>query len=205
MAYLEDRGPNVKFSYFCIASNLALNMMRKLNLNTLKHKLPGITVGQGYFLWEAALLCLVGNKHSSGVILEVTGKFEEKFEIIWEGNVTDEMCQSWGDIKEATEYGAMALAVLVILQLTEYVVSGRSRQGTSIDYFLVSNTATELLFPDPDAILEVSGIFMETKGNTINMRVNEKLKRLEKSGFKNYPAYIVVTEFSKPSTKILKK
>lgn len=176
---------------------------RKLNLNILKTKLPGITEGQGLFLWEAALLCLAENKHNSGTILQVYGKYVETFQLIWEGDVTEEMKQNWGDIKEATEYGAMAIAILVILTLTDYVILGRSRQGTSVDYFLTS--AISEVFSDPEAALEVSGLLKETKGNTINMRINDKLRRLEKSGYKELKTFVVVTEFGQPKTKIVQK
>jgi len=178
--------------------------MRKLNLNILKTKLPGITEGQGYFLWEAALLCLVENNHNSGTIIQIKGKFVEAFQLIWEGEVTTEMKQNWGDVKEATEYGAMAIAILVILALTNFVILGRSRQGTSVDYFLTSSTST-LVFPEPDAALEVSGLLKETKGNTINMRINDKLRRLEKLGYKQLKTFVIVTEFGQPKTKIVQK
>jgi len=180
-------------------------MTRKLNLDILKNKLPGITEGQGYFLWEAIILCLEANGHQSGVTLIVTGKFEEQFQIEWSGKITPEMRQSWGDVKEATEYGAMALAVLIILNLTNFVVSGRSRQGTSVDYFLVSAALSTTPFPEPEAALEVSGILKQRRGNTISMRINDKVKRLQQSGTKNLPTYIVVTEFGQPKTKIIKK
>lgn len=180
-------------------------MIRKLNLDTLKSKLPGITEGQGYFLWEAVVLCLEANGHQSGVTLIVTGKFEEQFQIQWTGKTTPEMRQSWGDAKEATEYGAMALAVLIILDLTNFVVSGRSRQGTRVDYFLVSETLSNTPFPEPEAALEVSGILKQSRGNTISMRINDKIKRLEQSGIKNLPTYVIVTAFGKPTSKIIKQ
>ena len=115
------------------------------------------------------------------------------------------MRQSWGDVKETTEYGAMALAVLIILHLTNFVVSGRSRQGTRVDYFLVSAALSNALFSEPEAALEVSGILKQNRGNTISMRISDKVKRLQQSGAKNLPTYIVVTEFGQPQTKIIKK
>ena len=84
------------------------------------------------------------------------------------------------------------------------MILGRSRQGTSIDYFLTSSPSA-LVFSEPKAALEVSGLLKATKGNTINMRINDKLRRLEKSGFKTLKTFVVVTEFGQPKTKIVQK
>lgn len=182
-----------------------MKTMRKLNLDILKTTLPGITSGQGYFLWESAILCLEEHEHSSGAVLKVNGKFKEEFQLFWTGKVTDEMRQSWGDVKEATEYGAMALAVLLIYTLTDFIITGRSRQGTRVDYHLVSSEQGHTVFSEPEAALEASGILKETKGNTINMRINDKIRRLQETGFENLPTFVVVTAFNYPTTKIVQK
>ena len=59
--------------------------MRQLNLDILKQGLPGFSKTIGAYLAEAALVCLEENKHQSGVLIEITGDFQETFEIIWTG------------------------------------------------------------------------------------------------------------------------
>ena len=62
--------------------------MRQLNLDILKQGLPGFSKTIGAYLAEAALVCLEENQHKSGVLIEITGDFQETFEIIWTGNIT---------------------------------------------------------------------------------------------------------------------
>ena len=52
--------------------------------------------------------------------------------------------------------------------------------------------------------MEVSGIGKETESNTINKRINVKLKQVKKLRDKNLPTYVVVIEFGSPKAKIVK-
>ena len=51
--------------------------------------------------------------------------------------------------------------------------------------------------------MEVSGIGKETESNTINKRINVKLKQVKKLRDKNLPTYVVVIEFGSPKAKIV--
>ena len=152
--------------------------MRTIHLNTLKEGIPGITVAIGAFLAEAAAYCLEIQGHKSGVILHVTGDYEAKFSLKWSENIDDSVKKAWADEKEATEYGATAIALLLIDELTDFVISKRLRQGERADYFLQKKEHLNIL--SSQAILEVSGIFEEKKGNTINMRIGVKKANIDK-------------------------
>lgn len=108
--------------------------MRKLNLNNLKEGIGGLTEAFGIFLAEAAMFCLEVNNHKGKAILKVEGDFKENFEIIWTDKLTEEVKNSWQDKKEATEYGATAIAMLLLLELTDYNRFKRTRGGT--DYII---------------------------------------------------------------------
>lgn len=178
--------------------------MIQLNLDTLKEGLPVISKNIGAYLAEAAAYCLTRNGHQSGVILDVSGAFEEQVKVIWEQKIDEETARAWADGIEATEYGAVALAILLIQAFTTYNTFERSVRGTGFDYWLGMKDYEEekLPFWQRKARLEVSGIWKENRFNTINTRIELKKKQVLKSDGLNLPVLIVVVEFSTPKSKI---
>ena len=53
------------------------------------------------------------------------------------------------------------------------------------------------------AYMEVSGIWKETPTNTLNVRVNKKIKQVNRKKDK-LPSFVLVTEFGTPASKIVK-
>jgi len=78
--------------------------------------------------------------------------------------------------------------------------------GEGADFFLCKKTdSNKLSFQqNPAAKLEVSGIWNEKLGNTINMRINIKKRQVEK-GTLGFPIYIIVVEFGGLKAKFIKK
>ena len=113
--------------------------------------------------------------------------------------MTDQIDRTWGD--EATESGACAIAMLLILQLTEYTIVRRST-GTGIDYWLGYREKKDI-FEDA-ARLEVSGIAVGNKSD-ITTRVRQKKKQTKPTDEGGWPAYIVVVEFGTPQAQVEKK
>jgi hypothetical protein len=112
---------------------------------------------------------------------------------------------SWNDKEEATEFGACAIAILVILDLTDYTVISRAAKGGGFDYWLgKEENDEELPSYQNKARLEVSGI-LRGNDSDIQSRVRKKLKQVEPSDDTTLPAYIVVVEFSKPLSLVVKK
>ena len=78
--------------------------------------------------------------------------------------------------------------------------------GEGADFYLCKKEDAKQSFfqQNPEAKLEVSGIWNEKLGNTINMRVSMKEKQVAK-GMIDLPIYIVVVEFGKPKAKFIQK
>lgn len=181
--------------------------MKKLDLDILKTGVPVISKKIGAFLAEAAAICLHMNGYKSGVKLKLEGEVTETLVIEWNDKITEDVLNSWNDPKEATEFGATALAILLLLQYTDFTYFIRAFQGTGIDYWLGKGKYTGEGLPTGDrkGRLEISGILKQSKGNTINMRINRKKKQSKQTDDTELPVYIVVVEFSQPKAKIIKK
>jgi len=117
------------------------------------------------------------------------------------------MRRSWKDLQEATEYGAVAIAILLVINCTEYTIIERAVKGTGFDYWLLEDAFydEEEIFPSGTARLEVSGIIHAEKDSEIRARVREKKKQTEVSDDRRLPALIIVTEFSRPETHMVRK
>ena len=179
-------------------------LMKKLNLDELRNGSYGISKNIGAFLTEAALVCLHLNQHPPGTTLYVDGFSDKSFILDWSDQVTPAIVRSWKDLNEATEYGATALATLLIQAISGLVIGGRVPQQEQPDYILQRPENYRINIIEPEAFLKVSGILTEKRGNTINMRVERKERHIKQGAKRNYPTYIIVIEFGKPKSKIAK-
>lgn len=175
----------------------------RIDLAKLFEGLPGLTKRHGGAHYEAALICLEKHHHQSGVQCHLNSLNENlsTLELVWAEEITEQTRNSWNDISEATEWGAAGIAILVILECTEYTVIRCSKKGTGFDYWLgykkdVDNLGENVL--KDEARLEVSGILSEQKGNTVKQRVKKRDRQTKKSDDLRMPVYIVVVEFSSP-------
>lgn len=178
------------------------NSFLKICLDDLQNGHPGISSSCGSYLGEAAKVCFDNQKHISDVRMSLSGISKKKCEVVWNSKITDQIKRTWNDMQETTEYGACGVAVLLILELTEYTVIERSRKGTGFDYWLGYKN-TDLPFQN-SARLEVSGILKGTK-NAFDSRIKQKKKQTLPTDNSNFPAYIVVVEFGEPKAAVEKK
>ena len=175
----------------------------RIDLAKLFEGLPGLTKRLGGVHYEAALVCLEKHHHQSGVQCHLNSLNENlsTLELVWAEEITEQIRNSWNDLSETTEWGAAGIAILVILECTEYTVIRRSKRGTGFDYWLGYkkdfDDVDENVLKD-EACLEVSGILSEQKTGRIKQRVKEKVRQTKKSDDLEMPAYIVVVEFSSP-------
>ena len=153
------------------------------------------------------MVCFHRCGHRSGVRLIVHyADAEEPVEICWEGEIDAQLLRSFEE-RRATDNAACAIALLLMRELTEYTAIKQSPIGTTIDYYLTSKHRAgelrneDLIFNQVEARLEVSGILRETPENTVEHRINQKRRRLEREG--DLPDLIVVVEFSKPWSKVV--
>ena len=172
-----------------------------LNLDSLQLGLPGITPVIGSSFAEASRLCFCYHGHPVGVQLIVEGDFTATYEVSWSGDVTDQERDSWQDQQELTESGACGVAILLILELTEYTVIRRAMKGTGIDYWLGHKEDTAPF--QSAARLEISGI-LSGDSSKVQHRVREKLQQTSPTDGK-LTAHVVVVEFSRPTASVLVK
>jgi hypothetical protein len=127
--------------------------------------------------------------------------------LFWQDEVNDQVKRAWNESQEATEYGATAIALMILQQLTEYTVIERSFTGTGFDYWLGTGEYDENLLPfvQRKARLEISGIWKASANNTIDARVQLKRKQLEQSDATLLPGLIIVVEFGTPTAKFMIK
>lgn len=175
----------------------------QLVLAELAKGLHGLTPYFGGILAEAGAICFESQNHPNGVALQVNGTFEGRYQVFWQ-QVTEQMVRCWNDTEDATEHAAYAVAILLMLDLTEYTVIERSRRGTGFDYWLGRAEDSQGLPFQKSVRLEVSGIRMGDD-SLVRTRVNQKLKQVALSDSTYLPAYIVVIEFGSPLARVAKK
>ena len=183
----------------CAPGDDVVRFMPLLNLSDLTAGLPGISSPYGEALAQAGGVCLQSQGHRPGVRLWIQGYRVNSYSLDWP-QITDQILRSFNDPEEATEFGAVALAVLIAKTEIGYSVIERSRKGTGFDYWM----GDESEFPfDRKARLEISGI---RKGGAakVNARVNKKLKQISRSG-DSPDGYVIVVEFGTPLAEVRKK
>ncbi len=92
---------------------------RALLLDNLTIGLPGLTPALGRTFAEACMVCLDDRGHAPNVILKIEGEIEEEYRLLWSGDVTDAIRNSWDDEPYTTEQAAYGVAVLIILEFTD--------------------------------------------------------------------------------------
>ncbi len=193
----------VLYNYLCLGnSQMSLKPLPVITLESLGNGIPVMQPEAVGFYKQNCMVCFHLQGHRSGVPLRVhTEDSENTFEILWNGKVTEQMLRSYADLTRATDNAACAIALLLIRELTDFTTIEQSYIGTTIDYYLAPKIQDETLIFNHSARLEVSGILKENKKNTVQARVNRKIKRLKSEN--DLPSYIVVVEFSEPWSKMV--
>src|SRR6478672_4067213 len=128
---------------------------RFIALEELKTGFPHVPADCGGMHAQAAVICLDHNNHSPRVKLTVQGDFDEVVELRWELVLDKAMRSYWNDLADATNQGAVGIALLLARLMLGYTVVERSSIGTGFDWWLGKEEG--LLF-QKKARLEVSGL-----------------------------------------------
>ena len=169
-----------------------------LDLNELDtDNIPGISPAKGNELAEAGAVCLESQGHTRGAYLTVRNGANNSYRLDWPP-VTDQARRTWNDEEEATEDGAVGIAVLLASREIGYAVVLRSRKGTGFDYWLGEGVL------DFKARMEVSGI-RNGNDSQVRARVQKKLRQMNRSNALGLPAYAIVVEFGRPLAEIKKQ
>lgn len=172
--------------------------MKNLDLEMLGDGIStGLSVGYGVFLAEAAAVVLNAQGHSINSNLLVEGDISQNYHLT--RKIVDELAtNSFGDLEEATQFGAMGIAVGLIYSETGWKVR-RSYKGTGFDFWF-GDMEDGFLFQDKLRV-EVSGD-MEGNQSEIQQRLKTKLEQTKKSDDLGLPACAVIIEFSHPRSLI---
>ncbi len=166
-----------------------------IDLKEISTGLPGLSQASGQHLFEGCVVCLTRQNHSNqGVALEIKGDKKITSTLVWDNIYDDQLDRTWKDQFYATEHGAVCIAILIALKLTNFTIIEKSARKNGFDYWL--GEPNDILF-QRKARLEISGIFQGTEKD-VKKRYNIKVKQTDQSDKLNIPAYIGVVEFSKP-------
>jgi hypothetical protein len=149
-------------------------------------------------LASAAAVCLEERKHHLGAVISVRGHCDVSFTLHWP-ETTDQIRREWADSQEATEEGAVAIAIVLSDMVTDYHVIERAYKGLGFDYWL--GKKTDFLLQNA-ARLEVSGI-RRGDDQEIDARVKRKIKQTEQSRHLKLPAVVIVVEFGGPTAVVV--
>lgn len=145
---------------------------------------------------RSASVCLSANQIKVNPT-KISSNTGDKIEVYWiKPNAA--MLRTYQNRNDRTKDGAFGVAVLYMLEKYN-VIFARSDKATGhgVDIYFSEKTANTFFYQEKCCV-EVSGIHTETKTNSVNRRIKDKLERLGKSKPTNLPARIVVVEFSKP-------
>jgi hypothetical protein len=166
-----------------------------MSLTTLCEGMPGLTPARGETLAEAAAVCLESRSHKTGVRLLRAGLMPEDLHIEWQP-IDEQKRRGYGDMQEATEWGASGVAILVVKEVTGMVVIDRSRKGTGFDYWLGDKDYDGRPFAGAVSRLEVSGILAGTRSQ-VDARISQKRDQIKPSDHLA-SGFVAVVEFSTP-------
>lgn len=148
---------------------------------------------------KAAAVCLHDRGKKSGVNLDVIGHLSQTICIKWD-ELTKTDFNSYADMQDATEWGAEAIAFIVISDFTDYNIIKKSSKGTGFDYMLSNSRGS--LFQNELAKLEVSGILELHRESELQARTAAKLNQATKH-YKDIPVFVIVTAFSVPKSEVI--
>ncbi len=183
------------------------NNVGDLLLESLSSGIPALTENKASMLKESCVWCLTKCEHSNGVIIEsLFCDRSDCHRVIWdEDNINLENIFRAYNSDDAIEFGAEAIALLLIKGHTPYTAIERAVKGDGIDYWLgYKSDNPAILFSKTDARLEITGILRERGSNTIKNRTKIKMKQTEASD-RTFPVYISVIEFSGPKAEMIMK
>ena len=178
--------------------------MNILDIESLRNGIPFISDGWFHLYKEKCMVAFSSQGHENGVPMKITVNGNIKnANILWEGEINQQLIDSHADSKKTTDDAACAIALLIIREFTDYTAyKTTDASGERVDYYLKpqSQDQDETLIFNNTAYLEVSGIRRETPNNSVKKRLKEKKDRAKSSiMLKDAEAtYICIVEFSKP-------
>ena len=156
-------------------------------------------------MFKACIVCFDSQNHRTGVSIakyeDANNLYAGNLNINWQTEITPPLTNTFNDINRTTDYGAMCIALILALNLSDYSYFMTSKTGTGFDFWL-TNDPYGVNF---EARLEISGIRTGSSTNNIKLRQKLKEKQLKQSDHLGLSTFISITEFSNPEALFLSK
>ncbi len=185
---------------------------KTLNLELLFSDLPVMTDWYAEECYSALLICLEYHNHKSGTETDLHNLNETlvmlemvKLELVWTKHIEDDDRRIWGGPSNAAERAGEGMAWLIIHEFTDYTVINRSLKKTGVDFWLGYKEDAEKLVFQEKARVEAKGRTELKSYSKINRVLEKAVEQTEQSDSTNLPAYIVLTEFSRPEIYLVEK
>ena len=183
------------------------SIINNLVLDSLGTGIPALTKGKASMLKESCVWCLIKCEHKIGVELQSVSCEESAcYRIVWheEAIDVDRIFVAYNS-DDAVEFGAEAIALLLVREQTPFTAIRRAVKTTGIDYWLgYKSDNPDMPFSRADARLEITGILEERGSNTVRNRIKKKLTQTVPTDH-TFPVYISVIEFSQPKAETVIK
>ena len=152
------------------------------------------------YIYQSILMCMQEHNHLPGVPCDIKD-FEESLaaaEILWTREFSEKIAKMFGVPSNAAELAGEGIAFLTILAITDYTILERSNKGTGVDFWLgYKDDVAESNFQRA-ARMEVKGRTRLENDSQIRDVVRKGLKQTRRSAATRLPAYVILTEFSRP-------
>jgi hypothetical protein len=177
--------------------------MQKYHLDLTKNKLAGPTIAQieSCNQWAATALDKFHNNSEAEMEYEIDGN-SAKSKLAWNSNFSKVAMK---EEKDMANFGGVALAWFIMSVLLDYKYVEQTEIGDGVDYRFKKEEPddNDLNFMSGFHYIEISGILLESKTNTLKGRINDKHEQIKRGGKRNETSSVVVTLFSQP--KIVKE
>ena len=105
-----------------------------IDINEITQGLPGLSKISGQHLYESCVVCLSRHTHNNlGTAFNVYGDNEINYNLIWDNIFDEQLDRTWADQFYATEHGAVCLAILIALKLTDFTIIEKSARKNGLD------------------------------------------------------------------------
>jgi hypothetical protein len=172
--------------------------------------MPGLTPARATSFVEAAAVCFEENGHFESAEMSVAvanpNQWRERtksedFHLKYP-RTSNQVRSTNKDLQDAAEEGACAVAISIVLRLFSLQVLERSYKGTGFDYWIGQEETEGLQGMER---LEVSGILSGSETD-VKGRVKKKLEQVARGSEQtsNLPQCVVVVEFGRPQTRVIR-
>jgi hypothetical protein len=174
-----------------------------MNLLHVLLQIGGLTSAYKIKLIEASSVCLESQNHgiltdmyfllSSSDSPQDQAVSQDQVVSVERLEISPEMRTTYADEQEATEWGAVGIALALSKEHLGYQSVLRSRKGTGFDYWLGETSLT------PQARLEVSGIRVGNNTQIMSRVAEKRLQATQSDDLLGHlPAIVIIVEFSGP-------